>query len=222
MESDPQLKITMDGSHTLYVKELDEHYHSHFGAITESKHVFINAGLRAAIGNSINIFEMGFGTGLNAFLTLADVKGSGKSIHYTGLEKHPLGSKTYRSLNYSSLISDPGGDYFIPLHECPWDADITITKEFTLRKIEGDITSLEIIDQFDLVYYDAFGPDKQPELWTAEIFSRTYRSMRSGAILTTYSSKGQVRRNMEEAGFRIEKLAGPPGKRDMTRAWKDN
>lgn len=221
MKADPEIRITNDGSHTLFVKELDEHYHSHFGAITESRHVFINAGLKALDKNHIRIFEMGFGTGLNAFLTLAESIGTDKSIHYTGLEKSPLGRKIYSSLNYTSLLPDTDRNYFMGLHECPWNKDVVISKEFTLKKIEGDITCFENSGQFDLIYFDAFGPDKQPELWTTEIFFGIYLSMRSGSILTTYSSKGQVRRNMEKAGFRVEKLGGPPGKIDMTRAWKD-
>ena len=221
MEVNPELIITNDGSHTLYVKELDEHFHSHFGAITESRHVFIDAGLKAMNKDQISIFEMGFGTGLNAILTMAETLRGGKSIHYTSLEKYPLESKIYSSLNYTSFIPDLDREYFIRLHESPWNEDVVITDEFILRKIEADISGFEQADQFDLVYFDAFGPDKQPELWTKEIFSGVYRNMRTGAILTTYSSKGQVRRNMEKAGFRVEKLAGPPGKRDMTRAWKN-
>ena len=218
---DPELKITDDGSHTLYVQELDEHYHSQFGAITESRHVFIDGGLKAVNKNQISIFEMGFGTGLNAILTLAEVMGTGKSIHYTSLEKYPLDSNTYLSLNYSSLLPEIGREYFIRLHESPWNEDSIISDEFSLKKTEADISRFDLQNQFDLVYFDAFGPDKQPELWTTEIFSRVYRSMRNGAILTTYSSKGQVRRNMKAAGFRVERLEGPLGKWHMTRAWKD-
>ena len=217
----PELIITEDGSHTLYVKELDEHYHSHHGAVTESRHVFIEAGLKAVRGDHINIFEMGFGTGLNAFLSLVDSQGSGKTIHYTGLDKYPLETGVLESLNYASLFTEIERKFFHHIHNIPWNKSIKINDEFTLEKKKGDIASLDIIDQYNLVFFDAFSPGKQPELWTTEIFTRIYRSMLPGSILTTYSSKGQVRRNLTEAGFRVEKLTGPPGKRDMTRAWKD-
>ena len=216
-----ELIITKDGSHTLYIKELDEYYHSHFGAIAESRHVFIEAGLKAVNKNKISIFEMGFGTGLNAFLTLAENMGTGKTIHYSCIEKYPLDKKTYLSLNYSSHCPDIDREYFIRLHESSWSEDSIISDDFILNKTRADISDFDFQRQFDLVYFDAFGPDKQPELWTTEIFSKIYRNMRTGAILTTYSSKGQIRRNMGKAGFRFEKLEGPPGKWDMTRAWKD-
>lgn len=217
----PELIITEDGSHSLYVKELDEHYHSVYGAVTESVHVFIEAGLKAVSGDHINIFEIGFGTGLNAFLTLAEILGSGKTVHYTGLEKYPLEAGILGSLNYASFFPKDEGEFFHLLHKAPWNERTEINDEFMLEKKEGDIRSLDIRDQFDLVYFDAFSPDKQPELWTIDIFFRIFRSMKPGSIFTTYSSKGQVRRNLTAAGFRVEKLPGPHGKRDMTRAWKN-
>ena len=220
MNVKPKLVITEDGSHTLYVKELDEHYHSLHGALTESRHVFIEAGLNALNINHINIFEMGFGTGLNAFLTLIETGRSGKTVSYTGLEKFPLAIGVLASLNYESLFPGAEGKMFQAIHNIPWNESTGISNEFRLEKKEGDICRLDTQDRYDLVYFDAFAPDKQPELWTAEIFNRIFRSMKPSSILTTYSSKGQVRRNLAEAGFRVEKLPGPPGKRDMTRAWK--
>lgn len=217
----PEIIITEDGSHTLYVRELDEHYHSIFGAATESRHVFINAGLVAASGNHLEILEMGFGTGLNALLTLAEISSSGKTVSYTGIEKYPLGNEILASLNYTSIVSGIEEHQFHQIHNCPWNRRNMISKQFTLLKIRDDICNLDLRDRFDLVYFDAFSPDKQPELWTGEIFSRIHLSMKPGAILTTYSSKGMVRRNLAEAGFRIEKLPGPPGKREMTRARKE-
>ena len=217
----PKLICTEDGSHSLYVKELDEHYHSVHGAVTESEHVFIEAGLKAVPGDHIDIFEMGFGTGLNAFLTLIEIRGSGKTVHYTGLEKYPLEPDTLESLNYASFSPKNLGKFFNALHRAPWNKKTEINFEFILEKIDGDIRNLDFLNQFDLVYFDAFSPDKQPELWTTGIFIRIFRSMKSGSILTTYSSKGQIRRNMAEAGFRVEKLPGPLKKHDMTRAWKD-
>jgi len=213
---------TQDGSHTLYVEELDEHYHSTNGAITESKHIFVEAGLKSIIGDHIDILEMGFGTGLNAFLTLLEIRKATRTVHYTAIEKYPLGTEIIESLNYASFFEEGrDGKIFKLLHKVPWNEPVEITEGFILEKIMTDFRTLDVLDRFNLVYYDAFGPDKQPELWSPEIFNRLYRSMRSGATLTTYSSKGQVRRDMAGAGFRVEKLPGPPGKRDMTRAWKD-
>lgn len=217
----PGIVTTKDGSHTLYSAKLDEHYHSLFGAVTESMHIFIDAGLKAAGRDNLNILEMGFGTGLNAFLTLLEIQDTGKSVHYTGLEKFPLNTDILRSLNYSSLFPEKEGKLFYLLHDAPWNLSSVITDELTLKKIEIDISDFDNHDQYDLVYFDAFSPEKQPELWTTDIFLKVFRSMRSGSVLTTYSSKGQVRRNMAEAGFRVEIIPGPPGKRDMIRARKD-
>jgi tRNA U34 5-methylaminomethyl-2-thiouridine-forming methyltransferase MnmC len=218
----PELIITKDGSHTLYLREMDEHYHSIHGALTESLHVFIKAGLKALEGTCLEIFEMGFGTGLNALLTLEEIRGSGKTVHYTALEKFPLGNDIIGSLNYRDLFPQEGLEAFQLLHSCPWNRETAITEDFTIYKIKGDICDLDLPeDRLDLVYFDAFAPDKQPWLWTEEIFSRLYRWMKQGAMLTTYSSKGLIRRNMAGAGFRVEKLPGPPGKREMTRATKD-
>ena len=217
----PEIIITEDGSHTLYVRELDEHYHSIFGAVTESRHVFINAGLRAANGNHLEILEMGFGTGLNALLTLAEISESGQTVSYIGIEKYPLEDEILSSLNYTRFVSGIGEDLLQKIQGSPWNRKTSITEHFILNKIRGDIFDLDLYNRFELVYFDAFSPDKQPELWTSEIFSRIYHSMKHGSILTTYSSKGTIRQNLSEAGFRTEKLPGPPGKREMTRAIKE-
>ena len=216
-----ELILTEDGSHSLYVKELDEPYHSIHGAVTESEHVFIKAGLKATSGNQIDIFEMGFGTGLNAFLTLLEIRGSGKIVNYYGLDNHPLEAGILGSLNYPSLYPEDKGKIFQDILMAPWNQRININNEFILEKTEGDIRNMDFLDRFNIVYFDAFSPDKQPDLWTVGVFTRIFRSMKSGSILTTYSSKGQIRRNMAEAGFRVEKLPGPLKKHDMTRAWKD-
>ena len=221
MDGKPELMITEDGSHTLYLRDLDEYYHSRFGAITESRHVFIEAGMRSVSPNSISILEMGFGTGLNAFLTWIEARDSGRSVRYTGVEMVPLEQTILKKLNYGKLTGKIEAGYFKLIHEAPWNSSTVISEEFILEKLIMDIQNLEIRDQFDLVYFDAFSPSKQPELWTVEIFSRIHRSMRSSSALTTYSSGGQVKRNLVEAGFRIEKLPGPPGKREMIRAWKE-
>jgi tRNA U34 5-methylaminomethyl-2-thiouridine-forming methyltransferase MnmC len=220
MRPKPEIIETRDGSHTLYLKEMDEPYHSTFGAITESKHVFIDAGLKAVSGKHLKILEMGFGTGLNAFLTLIESIEGGLKIHYTGLDLYPLDLELLGSLNYKSRFPREFSKFLDRINESAWGIPKEIRKDFILEKIEGDIAELDVTEIYNLVYFDAFGPDKQPTLWTSEIFSRIAASTKTGGLLTTYSSKGQVRRNLSASGFRVEKLPGPPGKRDMTRAWK--
>ncbi len=216
----PEIVITKDGSHSIYVQSLDEHYHSVHGAITESRHVFIEAGLKQFKNRHIRILEMGFGTGLNALLTFAETNESNISIYYTGIEKYPLESTIIESLNYESFI-DPSWKGMLKLiHDSPWQLEVLIKPEFILKKIQCDMHEMELTDEFDLVYFDAFAPEKQPELWTEDLFRQIFLSMRPHSILTTYSSKGMVRRNLKAAGFQVEKIPGPPGKREMTRAYK--
>lgn len=216
----PEIVTTKDGSHSIYVQALDEHYHSVHGAITESQHVFLEAGLKQLDKSTIRILEMGFGTGLNALLTLAETNESDKSIYYTGIEKYPLERAITDLLNYESIT-----DLAIPgmlkrIHESVWQKEVLIKPGFVLKKLKCDMYELEQTDEFDLVYFDAFAPEKQPELWTENLFSRIFQSMTSHSFLTTYSSKGMVRRNLKAAGFQVEKIQGPPGKREMTRAYK--
>jgi tRNA U34 5-methylaminomethyl-2-thiouridine-forming methyltransferase MnmC len=215
-----KIVTTRDGSHTIYITKLAEHYHSIHGAITESKHVFIEAGLKRCRRRQLNVLEMGFGTGLNALLTLAETYQSNKSIHYTGIEKYPLPKTITDSLNFESLTENAVNGLLKLIHDAAWNKEVVIRDGFVLKKIEGDMNQINQQDVFDLVYFDAFAPEKQPELWTKELFSRVYKSMRHNSILTTYSSKVTIRRNMENAGFLVEKIPGPPGKREMTRARK--
>jgi tRNA U34 5-methylaminomethyl-2-thiouridine-forming methyltransferase MnmC len=217
----PEIIHTGDGSHSIYVKELDEHYHSIYGAITESMLVYIDAGFRAATKTKIKILEMGFGTGLNAYLTLLEANSTGTIINYTGIEKYPLPKEMTRSLNYPEFLSAGNREDFHKIHDSPWNETITIRNDFCLTKIEGDIRTIPIMEQVDIVFYDAFAPDKQPELWTKEIFRKMYGALSPGGILTTYTVKGEVRSALALSGFRIEKLPGPPGKREVLRATKD-
>jgi len=216
----PEIVTTEDGSHSIYVQALDEHYHSVHGAFTESQHIFIEAGLKQLKNSHIRILEMGFGTGLNALLTLAEANKSDISIHYTGIEKYPLGRTITDSLNYESIIDPAWKGMFKLIHDSQWQQEVLIKPGFILKKIQCDMHEMGEVDEFDLVYFDAFAPEKQPELWTEDLFTLIFLSMRSNSILMTYSSKGTVRRNLEAAGFRVEKIPGPPGKREMTRAYK--
>jgi tRNA U34 5-methylaminomethyl-2-thiouridine-forming methyltransferase MnmC len=213
--------ITEDGSTTLFIPELKEHYHSIHGAVQESMHIFINNAYSQIQTSPARIFEAGFGTGLNAFLTFLVSDKAGTSVHYTTIEKFPLEDNIVRSLNYPEM-TDPAKDkIFQVLHDAPWGQDIWISEYFTLHKIKSDLREVQLpASAYDLVYFDAFAPEIQPELWTEEIFRMLYQSMKEGACLVTYSVKGSVKRALKAAGFRLEKLPGPPGKREMTRATK--
>jgi tRNA U34 5-methylaminomethyl-2-thiouridine-forming methyltransferase MnmC len=213
------LKTTEDGSSTLYRPDIEEHYHSIHGAIQESMHVFINAGLKHHPAKHLNILEVGFGTGLNALLTLINIKDH--NIYYHAIEKYPLPDELVLKINHPEHIQNVNAKtYFYHLHKAPWNSIAEIIPEFSLYKEKTDLTSFQPNTKFDLVYFDAFAPDKQPELWEPEIFNTISASMNTEAILTTYSSKGSVKRAMQIAGLIIEKIPGPPGKREMLRAFK--
>lgn len=215
-----ELQETADGSHTLFIPEMDEHYHSVNGAVQESRHVFIEAGLRHQAKKDITVFEIGFGTGLNAFLTLLDAEKNGRKVDYHSVELYPLEPELVQSLNYGNVICPEKKELFQSLHAAPWNETANITNLFTLHKIQGDNNTCPLPAGIDLVYFDAFAPDKQPEMWNQEIFNRLYAHMAEGGILTTYCAKGAVRRMMKEAGYSVERIPGPPGKREMLRAIK--
>jgi tRNA U34 5-methylaminomethyl-2-thiouridine-forming methyltransferase MnmC len=208
-------ETTADGSLTLFVPEMNEHYHSTNGAVTESMHVFINAGFKQCAKPKIHILEFGFGTGLNALLTALEAQKSGVEIAYTALEKYPLSSEIVSKLNYNQLDDN----LFRQIHNAEWDEAVAITPKFTLHKIACDFNDFAFADKYDIVYYDAFAPDKQPEVWTEEIFSRIFTAMNEFGILTTYCAKGSVRRMMQAAVFVVDRLPGPPVKREMLRAF---
>lgn len=216
-----QIIPTKDGSHTVEVPGMQVTYHSLHGALQESMHVFIQAGLRFAkpsTEKTFRILEMGFGTGLNALLTGREAQVNNWNIHYTALELFPLDSQEALSLNYAT---DPQtGDAFAQLHQADWDQEVAIGPRFTLLKHHTSLLDYSGADPFDLVYFDAFAPSAQPELWTVEVFEKLYRFLHPGGILVTYCSKGDVRRAMKSAGFTIEKIPGPPGKREIVRATK--
>lgn len=219
-----RIEITKDGSHTLYVPELDEHYHSTHGAVQESMHVYLKAGLLYNSKEEINLLEIGFGTGLNAFLTLIESEKSGKKVRYTSIEKYPLTTDETGAFNYAELVDNSRESQFYLLHSSPWEQWTEITPRFWLKKLQMDIRGIERSQPealFDVIYYDAFAPDKQPDLWTQEIFDRLFDLSREGAVLTTYCAKGAVRRMLQSAGYEVERLPGPPGKREILRAVKE-
>ncbi len=276
------IEITEDCSHTLYVPELNEHYHSTHGAIQESTHIFIREGLLHRLqiqpsggqepsklqhdpevqqkfspeqtlqpSRTINLLEIGFGTGLNALLTLLEAKKKGINVFYQSLERYPISVEAAQKLNYPAMLNqvekaeeeksnasiqskqknyvevELGNntlqELFLRLHTSPWEKAVAITPGFTLLKQQIDFSRpATFVPErgFDLIYYDAFAPEKQPGMWTQEIFNHLYSLSNQGAILTTYCAKGVVRRMLQSAGFRVERLPGPPGKREILRATK--
>jgi tRNA U34 5-methylaminomethyl-2-thiouridine-forming methyltransferase MnmC len=219
-----ELKVTGDGSHTLYIPSLNEHYHSVFGAIRESRHIFIDAGLRALPADLpvIEILEIGFGTGLNALLTCLEARNSNLKVRYSSVEKWPLSPGMSSLLNFPDQINTHDAkDVFGKLHAAPWDEWVEISDYFSMRKILTDLIDYQPDkDAFNLIFFDAFGPDVQSEMWTEEVFTKMFSALKPGGILVTYSTKGTVKRNLKGAGFTIEKLPGPPGKREILRAFR--
>jgi tRNA U34 5-methylaminomethyl-2-thiouridine-forming methyltransferase MnmC len=216
-----ELITTADGSHSLFVPALNEHYHSVHGAVQESLHVFLRQGFDAVAEQTpLRILEIGFGTGLNAWLTL--LASAGREVVYTSLEAYPVEMQQAMALNYPQVKGAEGdAALFAAMHQSAWNEAVQITPEFTLIKQHTTLEAFEAgSGVYDLIYFDAFAPRVQPELWTAEVFIKLFSASAAGAVLTTYCAKGEVRRNMQAAGFIVERLPGPPGKREMLRGKK--
>lgn len=216
---------TGDGSRTIFLPEWNEHYHSKHGAVQEALHVFIKSGFRYYRQEnhveSISILEIGFGTGLNALLTFFEAEGSRVRVEYTGVEAYPVSAGELSALDYAETV--PGEDAskaFQKLHQASWEKREKISTFFSLQKEKKFFSEISAEKAFDLIYFDAFGPRVQPDLWSEEVFQNMFRSLRPKGILVTYSAKGSVRRAMQAAGFEVERLPGPPGKREMLRAGK--
>jgi tRNA U34 5-methylaminomethyl-2-thiouridine-forming methyltransferase MnmC len=216
-----QIITTSDGSHTIFVPELNEHYHSVHGAVQESEFIFIKSGFDFCKADPLSIYEIGFGTGLNALLTAKKSMEGSRVVNYTSIEKYPLDTHVVDSLNYYDFAGNNGKQIFNLIHSSPWNKSLNICKNFNLRKIKGDFTLKPPSGMFDLIYFDAFGPDKQPEMWTREMFNRIASVTNKNGILVTYSAKGEVKRNLIACGFEVSLLPGPPGKRQIIRAVKN-
>ena len=212
--------MTEDGSHTMFINGMDEPYHSTHGALQESMHVFIKEGLQRAEHTSLRILELGFGTGLNALLTLKESISEDLNIYYHAVEKYPLAESEYTLLNYEKVIDSCPEGALLRMHNSPWGKPVKMTGHFTLYKENADLRSMNLPLHFNLIYFDAFSPEKQPELWSKDIFDTISKVSDPGAILVTYSSKGAVRRTLNECGFNVHKVPGPPGKREMISAVK--
>lgn len=212
---------TDDGSQTIYSERYGVTYHSKFGAITESAHVFINAGLRykAVVQREMAILEAGFGTGLNAFMTWLEAERRNLSVRYLGLETFPIAESEALALGYPALLGVPDRSAdFLRLHQCDWEKPLALSDCFAFEKSRIGIENFRQEAAFDLIYFDAFAPQAQPELWTENVFRNFYHALKPDGVLVTYCAKGEVKRTMKKAGFSIERLQGPPGKREMTRA----
>lgn len=212
---------TQDGSHTVISNHFGAAYHSKFGAIQESKHVFLQAGLLPflKIKNTISILEMGFGTGLNALMTFLEVQNLSTIVDYVSLEAYPLKMEEIHPLNYSELLGI-SADILHQMHACAWGKKIGISKDFSLTKHHTLFQDFQTNTTFDLIYYDAFAPEAQPELWDTPLLRKMFELLAPNGVLVTYCAKGYVKRNLKAVGFTVESIPGPPGKREMTRAIK--
>jgi tRNA U34 5-methylaminomethyl-2-thiouridine-forming methyltransferase MnmC len=213
---------TADGSHTLQSERYDESYHSKNGALNEAVHVFINAGLNYFCEHhkpaKIRILEVGFGTGLNSVLTR--IHADTVAIHYITCEAFPVKPELISQLNYAQQLTI-SPEIFTSLHDCDWEVDVAISAQFTLHKMETRLEDLKLADNsIDIIYFDAFSPDTQPELWTVNIFTALHSLLSPYGILVTYSAKGDVKRALKQAGFKVKRLDGPVGKWHMVRAHK--
>jgi tRNA U34 5-methylaminomethyl-2-thiouridine-forming methyltransferase MnmC len=211
---------TEDGSSTLFSAKYGAHYHSLHGAVTESNHIFIEAGLKSMKLADINILEVGFGTGLNAALTAQCAIDLGINIVYHTLELHPLTEEDYRKLNYETILPPETGRLWKNICQSLWNNEACISSHFRIKKINIDFTIWNPEIEYQVVYFDAFAPNDQPEMWSLKQFEKLYKSMSKGSKLLTYCVKGEVKRALREAGFTLERLDGPPGKKHILRATK--
>ncbi|WP_088323779.1 tRNA (5-methylaminomethyl-2-thiouridine)(34)-methyltransferase MnmD [Polaribacter tangerinus] len=213
-----EILITSDGSSTIHLPDWNEQYHSKNGSINETYHVFIESGLKQLAKNKVAILEIGFGTGLNCFITYLEAQ---KEIDYVGVEAYPVTPEEVEKMNFIDVLNaGDKKDVFDKMHATTWEEKHKISSNFSLTKRKQFFEDIEDINNFDLIYFDAFGARVQPQLWTEDIFAKMFTSLKENGILVTYSAKGSVRRAMQAVGFLVERLPGPPGKREMLRAIK--
>ena len=217
-----EILITSDGSTTIHLPEWNEQYHSKHGAIQEAYHVFIKHGLSLfTASETISILEIGFGTGLNAFISYLEAKKHQLNINYIGVEAYPVEKEEILKLNYVTELNVKEEQVvFNKMHSLSWNKKHVLSTNFSLTKRKQFFDTINDVELCNLIYYDAFGARVQPELWTVDIFKKMFNALKQGGVLVTYSAKGSVRRAMQEVGFIVEKLPGPPGKREMLRGEK--
>lgn len=217
-----EIVSSADGSHTLFLPDMNETYHSLHGAITESRHVFIDKGLDAVVKDDqpTRVLEVGFGTGLNALLTMAYAEKFLKKVIYHTLEPNPLPKEIWEKLNYTEKLSAPVSGFYERLHSLEWNSEVELSPYFTIKKINARLEEWETQEEYDLVYFDAFAPGKQAEVWKLSNIEKCYRRVKAPGLLVSYCAQGQFRRDLQSAGFEVERLPGPPGKKEMLRAFK--
>jgi tRNA U34 5-methylaminomethyl-2-thiouridine-forming methyltransferase MnmC len=218
MQWKPQLIITGDGSKSLNIPQLNESYHSKHGAVRESQHVFIKEGLGYLKEKKIKIFELGFGTGLNCFLSWIYAKENKLEISYEGIELFPINDELYKLLDYKLCFEQKHALLYDEIVNAKWNSCLRLDQFFSIKKVNYDFLTKDIISDYDIIFYDAFAPEKQEELWTIHALKKAHWALKPGGILTTYCAKGIVKRRLKEVGFKVESIPGPPGKREMTRA----
>lgn len=219
-----ELFVTSDGSHSLFSQKYGVSYHSKYGAIQETKHVFIESALRlkAVLQSHIRILDIGFGTGLNALMTLLEAQRRDLSISYIAIEAFPVDPQLIPQLNFLEQLESPDlADAFTRMHTMEWGLEENLNPDFSFIKYQMRFEDIDFQNAFDIIYFDAFAPNAQPELWEVEVLKRMYEALDAGGVMTTYCAKGLVKRNLKNLGFLVESLPGPPGKREMTRAIKE-
>lgn len=224
-----EIITTKDGSKTIHIPEWNEQYHSTHGAIQEAKHVYLNEGLAFFLAsdafkksaNTVSILEIGFGTGLNTLLTLAEAEKQQINVNYVGVEGFPVNASEIKQLNYTQAIAlESCETIFSTIHEFEWETNCNISTHFNLEKQQKQFVEITDVEKFNIIYFDAFGPRVQPELWTEALFAKMYTALKPKGVLVTYCAQGNARRAMIAAGFTVTKIDGPPGKRHMLRAIK--
>ena len=214
-----EIRVTGDGSKTIFLPELNETYHSSNGAVQESRHIFIQNGLDLVNKKgTIRILEVGFGTGLNALLSASWAEKNNQSIHYIGIEAKPLPPELCFQLDYPRHIGQNSAKIYDELIHCDWEIENQLSTHFSIQKREVKIQDFVALEPIDLIYFDAFGPRVQAEMWDITILEKMYQSLNTGGALVTYCAQGQFKRDLKAVGFSLESLPGPPGKREMTRA----
>ena len=217
-----EIITTRDGSTTIHLTDWNESYHSKNGAIQEAYHVFIQNGLSLIEAKSVSVLEIGFGTGLNAFITLLEAQKNNLVIDYTGIEAYPVAEEEAFAMNYlAELKANDLTAEFQKMHQCAWEEKVIFNPNFSLTKRNQFFQDIQDKDSFDLIYFDAFGYQVQPELWSTEIFQKMYNSLKERGILVTYAARGVIKRSMQEVGFIVKKVPGPPGKREMMIGFKN-
>lgn len=214
---------TQDGSHSIFSEKYGVSYHSKYGAVQETQHVFIEAALRpkAILQKDIAILEIGFGTGLNAFMTYLEAKKFLLNVNYTAIEAYPISIEEAKTLNYPSILrKENEAPFFLKMHQSEWNVSVQMNEFFSLEKRKQLFQEIDYQDLFDLIYFDAFAPNAQPELWETELMTQMYDALKPGGVLVTYCAKGAVKRVMKGVGFEVIAMKGPPGKREMTKATK--